>query len=149
MKKEMKIFLEKVPALRSKSKAILTFIYILCLIGIIVLYFYFLNQITWYMPIITQSVMAFIVSLIGYIHTKKAQPYREKYGRLAYQKYFYRYIIPLLMTWYALFFHPLFIAGPSIFPIWMFPSWTPIILTALLLIMFILVSLHIERAGLR
>ncbi|MBD3196928.1 MAG: hypothetical protein GF317_17880 [Candidatus Lokiarchaeota archaeon] len=147
MKEEIKIFLEKVPALHSKGKAIITLMYVLSFVGIIVLYFYFFNQIAWYMPIITQSLMALIVILIGYFHTKKAEHYREKYGRLAYQKYFYRYIIPLLITWYALFFHPLFVTGQSIFPIWIFPSWTPILLAIILFIMFMLVNLHIERAG--
>ncbi|MFO7797107.1 MAG: methyltransferase family protein [Promethearchaeati archaeon] len=147
MKEEFKIFLEKVPALRSKGKAFLTIIYSLGLIGLSIIYFYFLDRIAWYMPIITQIFMAIIVSMIGYVHIKRANYYRNKYGDLAYQKYFYRYIIPLLITWYAIFFHPLFISGPPIFPIWVFPFWTPLLIGIILFIVFILVNLHIERAG--
>ncbi|MBD3216163.1 MAG: hypothetical protein GF311_26355 [Candidatus Lokiarchaeota archaeon] len=147
MKEEIEIFLDKVPALRSKGKAILTIFYLLILVGLSILYFYILDQITWYMPIISQAFMALLVSLIGYVHIQKAEYYKEKYGRLAYQKYFYRYIIPLLVSWYAIFFHPLFISGTPIFPLWILPSWTSIIIGIVLFVLFILVTLHIERAG--
>jgi protein-S-isoprenylcysteine O-methyltransferase Ste14 len=112
------------------------------LIGVVFVYFYFLNQIAWFMPIFTQLIMSLIVVLIGYIHTKRAKYYRETYGDLAYQKYFYRYIIPLLVTWYAVFFHPFFILGRNLLPIWI-----ALILGALFFIMFVLVSIHIEKAG--
>ncbi len=36
------------------------------------------------MPIITQLIMALIASLIGYVHVRRAEHYREKYGDLAY-----------------------------------------------------------------
>jgi len=147
MKEEFKIFLEKVPALRSGFKAFLTLMYLISLIIIMIIYFSVLDPITWFMPILTQAVMAIIVSMIGYVHIKRANYYRNKYGDLAYQKYFYRYIIPLLVFWYAIFFHPLFISGSPIFPIWIFPYWTSIAIGMILFILFILVSLHIERAG--
>ncbi|TXT65773.1 MAG: conserved membrane protein of unknown function [Promethearchaeota archaeon] len=147
MKEEIEIFLDKVPALRSKGKAILTIFYILILVGLSILYFHFVDRITWYMPLISQGFMILLVCLIGYFHIQKADHYKQKYGKIAYQKYFYRYIIPLLVSWYAVFFHPLFISGSPIFPIWVFPSWTSIVIGLILFIFFILVTLRIERAG--
>lgn len=142
MRDEFNTFLEKVPALETWWKALLTILYILSLIGVVIVYFYFLNQIAYFMPIVTQAVMSIIVVLIGYVHTKRAEDYRDKYGGLAYQKYFYHYIIPLLVTWYAIFFHPLFITGENLLPIWL-----ALILGVLFFIMFVLVSIHIEKAG--
>lgn len=142
MRDEFKTFLQKVPALKTWWKALITILYILTLIGIIFAYFYFLNQIAWFMPIFTQTILSLIVVLIGYLHTKRAKYYRETYGDLAYQKYFYRYMIPLLITWYAVFFHPLFIMGEKLLPIWI-----ALILAAIFFILFVLVSIHIEKAG--
>jgi len=86
--------------------------------------------------------MSIIVVFIGYFHIKRAKHYRDKYGDLAYQKYFYRYMIPYLIIWYAVFFHPLFITGPILFPFWI-----ALIPAIIFFIMFILVTIHIERAG--
>lgn len=143
MKEEYVTFLEKVPALRSRGKAILTLLYMICLIGTMIFFFYFFDRIAWYMPILTQSFIAIIISLIGYIHIKKADDYRKKFGELAYQKLFYRFMLPYLVTWYSLFFHPLFISGPIIFSTWLIS----IIIGIILFIFFILVDLHIEKAG--
>jgi protein-S-isoprenylcysteine O-methyltransferase Ste14 len=142
MKEEYQIFLKKVPALRSTGKLILTIIYILSLIALSILYFYCFNPIIWFMPIITQSLMAIIVIIIAYLHLKKAEDYRKKYSNLAYQVYFYHYIIPLLVSWYALFFHPLFISGNPLIP-FLISIWIAIFF----IVIFILVSIHIERAG--
>jgi protein-S-isoprenylcysteine O-methyltransferase Ste14 len=94
------------------------------------------------MPIVTQSIIGLIVIFIGYVHIKRAKHYREKYGNLAYQKFFYRYMIPYLITWYAAFFHPLFIAGPVLFPFWI-----SLILAVVFFVLFLLVTIHIEKAG--
>ena len=142
MKEEYQIFLNKVPALRSFGKVILTIIYILNLITLSILYFYYIDPIMWFMPIATQLLMTVIVIVIAYLHLKKAEPYRKKYGDLAYQVYFYRYKIPLLVSWYALFFHPLFISGNPLFPFLI-----SICIAVFFFIIFILVSIHIERAG--
>lgn len=142
MKEEFKFFLEKVPALRSTGKIILTLLYILSLITLVIVYHYYFNSIIWFMPIITQSLITVFVIIIADLHLKRAKSYREKYGERAYQPYFYRYIIPLLVLWYALFFHPLFIGGTT-----MFPFVISICFAVFFIIMFILVSLHIERAG--
>lgn len=144
MKKEFKIFVEKVPALKSTKKVVLTLIYILGLIGITILFFYIFNRFSWYMPILTQFIMALVATLTGALHLQRerAMKYRKKYEDLAYQKYFYRYIIPCLVSWYAIFFHPLFVTGIKIFPF-----WVALIIGIIFIIMFLLVSLHIERAG--
>ncbi|MFW9998573.1 MAG: methyltransferase family protein [Candidatus Hodarchaeota archaeon] len=142
MKQEYQTFLNKVPALRSLGKIVLTIIYIISLILISILYFFYLDPIIWFMPIATQSLMAVIVVIIAYIHLQNAEHYRKKYGDLAYQAFFYHYIIPLLVSWYALFFHPLFISG-----IRLFPFLISIIMAIIFFIFFILVTIHIERAG--
>jgi hypothetical protein len=51
-------------------------------------------------------------------------------------------MIPYLVTWYACFFHPLFVSGPALLP-----GWLAILLGALFLLLFLLASQHIERAG--
>lgn len=144
MREEFKIFLEKVPALQSRIKAFLSIIYLISLILIMVIYFFILDPIAWFLPILTQTFIAIIVSMIGYVHIKRATYYRNKYGDLAYQKFFYRYMIPYLVAWYALFFHPLFIFGPKLIPFWI-----NIPIGIILFIMFILINLHIEKAGFR
>jgi hypothetical protein len=142
MRKEVDIFLEKVPALRNTWKMILTLIYIVGLIGLVIIYHSLFNPIIWFMPILIQLIISVFVIILGYLHLKKAKNYKEKYGEHAYQPYFYRYIIPLLVFWYDLFFHPLFISGQAILPFMI-----SICLAIFFIIMFILVSIHIERAG--
>ena len=142
MKEQYQIFLKKVPALRSFGKLVLTIIYIFSLIIISILYFFYLNPIAWFMPIATQSLMAVIVVIIAYLHLQNAEHYRKKYGELAYQVFFYHYIIPLLVSWYDLFFHPLFISGNRLLP-----YLISIIIAIVFFIIFILVNIHIERAG--
>ncbi len=142
MKEEYKIFINKVPVLRNKAKAILTIFYILSLILLMVLYFYYIDPITWFMPIITQTLMVIIVIIISYIHFKKADGYRKKYGLLAYQPYFYRYIIPYIVAWYALFYHPLFISQTHLFPF-----LVSIFIAIVLFVILIFITLHIGRAG--
>ena len=142
MKEEFDIFLKKVPALRSTGKIILTLLYIFGLIGLLIVYHYFFNPIFWFMPIVNQSLITVFVIIIAYFHLKIAKSYRKKYGERAYQPYFYRYIIPLLVFWYDLFFHPLFIGGTTILPFLI-----SICFAVFFIIMFILVSIHIERAG--
>jgi protein-S-isoprenylcysteine O-methyltransferase Ste14 len=51
-------------------------------------------------------------------------------------------MIPYLVTWYAGFFHPLFVGGPRLLP-----PWLSIVLGVLFLAIFMLTSLQIERAG--
>jgi protein-S-isoprenylcysteine O-methyltransferase Ste14 len=94
------------------------------------------------MPIITQLIVTLIVTLIAYLHFKYSKRYRSKYGDLAYQYYFFHFILPYLITWYALFFHPLFIQGSPLLPF-----EVSFIIGLLFLVLFILVSIHIERAG--
>lgn len=142
MKEEYQIFISKVPALRNKVKAILTILYILSLIVFLVIYFYYIDQIAWFMPIITQTLVSAIVILISYFHIKKAEDYRKKHRELAYQKFFYHYMIPYLVTWYALFFHPLFISHTLLFPFLI-----SIFIAISLFVISVLVNLHIERAG--
>ena len=86
--------------------------------------------------------MAIIVSVISYIHLKKANNFREKYDSLAYQHFFYRLMIPYLVTWYACFFHPLFISGLPLLPFWI-----SIVICVIFIIMFAITEIHIERAG--
>lgn len=140
-KADFQIFLNKVPVLRSKRYILFTILYILSLITILVLFF-LLDTIYWFMPILTQLILAIIVTVIAYLHFKYVNRYREKYGELAYQYYFFHFMLPYLVTWYALFFHPLFINGSPLLPF-----EVAVFIAILFLLVFILVSIHIERSG--
>ncbi|MFX0064470.1 MAG: methyltransferase family protein [Candidatus Hermodarchaeota archaeon] len=141
-KKDFQIFLDKVPALRTGWKIVLTIVYLLGLIVSVLLFFYFIDPLRWYMPLVTQLIMALIVTLIAYVHFKIVNKYRRKYGKLAYQSYFYHFMLPYLVAWYALVFHPLFISGPALLPF-----FVAIIIAIIFFVITILVSIHIERAG--
>jgi protein-S-isoprenylcysteine O-methyltransferase Ste14 len=86
--------------------------------------------------------MALIVTAISYMHFKIVDGYREKHGPLAYRYYFYQLMIPYLVTWYACFFHPLFVSGAVLLP-W----WLAIGLGVVFLLLMMVTNLHIERAG--
>jgi protein-S-isoprenylcysteine O-methyltransferase Ste14 len=136
------IFLEKVPDLRNPWKALLTVAYVLVLSAICGLFFYYVDRLTPYAALISQLVMALLVTLIGYLHFQKAEVYRQRYGALAYRYFFYHFMVPYLVTWYACFFHPLFVDGPALLP-------RPLALGlgGLCLALMVLVAVHIERAG--
>ena len=105
---DFQLFLEKVPILRKWQYAVLTILYMICLIAISVLFFYFVNRVEWWGPLLSQAIMSVIVCIIGLLHFGYAQIYRKKYQDLAYQRFLYVFILPYLVTWYALFFHPAF-----------------------------------------
>ncbi len=141
-RESLEIFLSKVPDLRSPWRVLLTVVYALGVAFLCGVFFAFLNRLAPYAPLISQFVMAMIVVAIGYIHFKTASAYRERYGALAYRYYFYHLMIPYLVTWYACFFHPMFVRGPQLLP-W----WLALLLGMVFLVLFALASLHIERAG--
>jgi len=141
-KESIGVFLDKVPGLRTPWRAFLTVVYVLLLGFLCGAFFFYLDRLALYAPLVTQLVMALVVTLISYVHFKKAGEYRDKYGSLAYRNFFYRFMIPYLVTWYACFFHPLFVDGKPLLP-----SWLAIGLGVLFLVLLVLTSVHIERAG--
>ena len=143
MKENMRLFVDKVPVLRKPLFAILTVIYSLGIIGLMVLLFYFINQIAWWGPLLSQGIITIVVTIIGLVHFIFAPRFREKYGDLAYQKFFYIFMLPYLFTWYGCFFHPAFIQwGDKLLPI-----WAQAILAAFFILLMILTNLQIEKAG--
>jgi protein-S-isoprenylcysteine O-methyltransferase Ste14 len=136
------VFLDKVPDLRSPRKLGLTLLYVLLLALVCAVFFYYVDRLWRYGPLVSQLVMALVVAVIGYVHFARSGAYRAKHGPLAYRYHFYHLIVPYLVTWYACFFHPLFVAGPALLP-----PWLAILLGVLFLVLFGLTSLHIERAG--
>jgi protein-S-isoprenylcysteine O-methyltransferase Ste14 len=138
----IRVFVNKVPDLKSPWKVLLTLLYVLFLSGLCVLFFYYVDRTAPYMPLVSQLVMALLVTFISYLHFKQAVPYRQKYGALAYRYYFYHFMLPYLVTWYACCFHPLFVGGTVLLP-W----WFAIGGGALLLALTALTGIHIERAG--
>ena len=62
----------------------------------------------------SQALMCLIVTAISAIHFVRARAYRKKYGAMAYRYFFYHLMIPYLVTWYACFFHPVFVSGPRL-----------------------------------
>lgn len=141
-KQSLEIFVSKVPDLKNPGKVFLTVLYMLSLAALCALFFFYVDRLAWYGPILSQLAMALAVTAVSYIHIKAADGYRKRYGPLAYRYYFYHLMIPYLVTWYACFFHPLFVRGPALLP-W----WLAIGLGILFLLLFLLTSMHIERAG--
>ena len=141
-KNDMIIFLEKVPALKSPWKALLTVLYVVALCAVCVLFFSFVNRMGGFAPLISQSVMVVLTVIVEIVHLRTTGAYRAKYGALAYQFHFYHLMIPILVIWYACCFHPIFIGGDPLLPVWL-----AIGLGILLLILVPLVTIHIEQSG--
>ena len=138
----IEVFLDKVPDLRNPWRATLTLLYTIVLAVACGAFFYFVDRLGPYGPLISQAIMCLVVTAISIIHFVLASAYREKYGAMAYRHFFYHLMIPYLVTWYAGFFHPLFVGGPRLLPLWL-----AVVLGVLFLVLFVLTSLHIERAG--
>lgn len=136
------LFLDKVPGLKTPLNILLTVFYLLALALLCGIFFLYTSRLGWYGSVLSQLVMALVVVVIGYIHIRTAAAYREKYTAMAYQHHFYHLMIPYLVTWYACFFHPVFVSGPLLFP-W----WLAIGIAVLLFALFLLSNLQIERAG--
>jgi protein-S-isoprenylcysteine O-methyltransferase Ste14 len=136
------ILLDKVPDLRSPWRILLTVAYVLLLSAACAFFFFAVDRLAWFAPILSQAAMALLVTLIAYLHFEWVGAYRRRYSSLAYRYYFYHLIIPYLVTWYACFFHPLFVSGPALLP-----GWLAIALGLVLLLLFLLATIHIERAG--
>lgn len=136
------ILLAKVPDLRSPWRLLLTASYVLLLGALCGLFFFAVDRLAWFAPIFSQTAMALLVTLIAYLHFKWVRGYRRRYGPLAYRYYFYHLILPYLVTWYACFFHPLFVSGRPLLP-----GWLAIALGIFFLVLCLLASMHIERAG--
>ena len=141
-KQSLKVVVGTVPDLKNPVKVFLTVLYILFLGILCTVFFFCADRLAWYAPILSQFIMALTVTAISYIHFRVVDDYRERYGPLAYRYYFYHLMLPYLVTWYACFFHPLFVSGPMLLP-W----WLAIGLGILFLLLFLLVNIHIERAG--
>ncbi len=141
-KEAIEVLIGKVPALKSSWKAFVTVLYAACLAILCVLFFSYVDRLVWYAPLISQLMIALLTALIGYLHFQLVGWYRERYGPLAYQPYFYHLMMPYLVAWYACFFHPLFVDGPALLP-----PWLSIVLGAFFLVLCPITAFHIERAG--
>ncbi len=140
--KDLKLFIEKVPLLKKKRYIFLTILYMVSLIALSVSFFYFINVIEWWGPLLSQGIISIIVTFIGLLHFRFAPRFRKKYEELAYQRFFYVFILPYLVTWYACFFHPAFITGEKLLPI-----WAQALLIVFCLLLMILTNIQIEKAG--
>ena len=136
------ILLDKVPDLRRPWGILLTVLYTAALATLCILFFTGVNRLGPYAPLISQLVMAMVTALLSYLHFKRVDWYRERYGALAYRYYFYHLMLPYLVAWYACFFHPLFIDGPALLP-----TWLATVLGVFFLLLVPITSVHIERAG--
>jgi protein-S-isoprenylcysteine O-methyltransferase Ste14 len=135
-------FLTKVPDLSNPWRVILTLLYVLLLAAACCAFFYVIDRLGPYGPLISQAAICLVVTAISAIHFVQAGAYRIKYGALAYRYFFYYLMIPYLVTWYACFLHPLFVSGPRLLS-----PWLAVFLGLAFLVLFLLTSLHIERAG--
>ena len=140
--KDMKLFIEKVPILKKPLYVLLTILYLIGLITLTVFFFYLINKVVWWGPLLSQAIMSVIVCTIGILHFRYASIYRRKYPDLAYQRFLYVFILPYLVAWYGCFFHPAFIKGSRLLPI-----WAQVILIVFCSFLMISTSIQIERAG--
>ena len=138
----IEIFLTKVPDLRNPWRLALTVLYMLLWAVACAAFFTFVDRLAPYGPLISQAVMCLVVTAISTIHFVLANAYRERYGVMAYRYFFYHLMIPYLFTWYACFFHPLFVSGPRLLPLWL-----AMLLGVVFLALTVLATLQIERAG--
>ena len=138
----VEIFVAKVPDLGNPWRAALTVLYALLWAAACGAFFYFVDRLAPYGPLISQAIICLVVTAISAIHFVRASAYRERYGAMAYRYFFYHLMIPYLVTWYACFFHPLFVSGPPLLPLWL-----AILLAILFLILTVLTTVQIERAG--
>lgn len=143
-REDIDLFISKVPALKNPLNVVLTILYILALSVGCFVYFYLLNPLAVWMPVVTQFVMALVVVWISWRHLSRAEAYRKQYGDLAYQPYFYRLMIPYLVTWYAVFFHPLGVRGTALLPMEL-----AIGLGVSLMVVMVLTSIRLEQSGFR
>lgn len=141
-KEAMQVLLEKVPDLKVPWKVLLTVLYTALLAFVCALFFHHVDRLSRYAPLISQGIMALLTALISWLHFRLAGWYRDTYGPLAYRTYFYHLMLPYLVAWYACFFHPLFISGPALLPV-----WVSIVLGVFFLLLVPITSVHIERAG--
>ncbi len=141
-KKGPELLMEKVPDLKTSKGKILLILYIFVTFGGCLLFFFWIDGLVWYGPLISQLSVVLIGTAFSIGHFKTASGYREKYGDLAYRYHFYHYVIPILMTWYAACFHPLFVGGQEILP-W----WIAISVCVLLFLIVILTEVQIEKSG--
>ena len=138
----IEVFLTKVPDLRNPWRVVLTLLYALIWAAACGAFFYIVDRLAPYGPLLSQAIMCLVVTAISIIHFVRASAYRERYGAMAYRYFFYHLMIPYLVTWYAGFVHPLFVSGPRLLP-----PWLAIPLGILFLALTVLASLQIERAG--
>ena len=68
-KKSLGIFLNKVPDLRNPWKAFITVVYVLILFFLCGAFFFFIDRLAPYAAIISQLVMALVVTVISYVHS--------------------------------------------------------------------------------
>jgi len=61
---------DKVPDLKSPGKVFLTVLYVLCLGALCAVFFFYVDRIAWYAPVLSQFAVALIVTAISYIHFK-------------------------------------------------------------------------------
>jgi protein-S-isoprenylcysteine O-methyltransferase Ste14 len=141
-KEAFAVFLRKVPDLRSPWRAALTVLYVAGLGVVCGLFFAVVDRLGRYAPLVSQAAMALLVVGASYLHFRHAAAYRRRHGELAYRYFFYHYMIPLLVTWYACFFHPLFVNGPRLLPV-----WAAVPLGGIGLLLLLLINLRMEQAG--
>jgi protein-S-isoprenylcysteine O-methyltransferase Ste14 len=141
-KKGTELLKDKVPDLKTSKGKILSAIYLFGTFGACLLFFLWVDILVLYGPLFSQLCIALLGTVLSIAHFRTAARYREKHGDLAYRYHFYHYVIPILVTWYACCFHPLFVGGPHLLP-W----WIAISLAILLFLIVILTEVQIEKSG--
>jgi hypothetical protein len=132
---------EKVPDFQPprKSAVILTGWFLLFLMCLLFLWCF--DSFAWYAPLISQLIIALLCTALAYLHMKNAQKYQKKYSERAYRYFFFRFIVPIFATWYALEIHPVLVKGEPFLPL-----WAALVMGVFLLLFRPLTLIHIKRA---
>jgi protein-S-isoprenylcysteine O-methyltransferase Ste14 len=141
-KKGYELLKENVAAFKTPWKsAVIFIIWCLLFLGWIVFFLWF-DGLVWYGALLSQLIAALICAAFSYAHIKNVKKYQTKYGKLAYQYFFFHFIMPLCATWAACVFHPLLVGGSTLLPFWL-----AIIVGAFLLSIRVLTGWHIRLSG--
>lgn len=126
-KSGMDIYLEYVPALGVWYKALATYLYQIMIFIVVMILFWWISTNYLYGALFFQAIIAFLAILpFAYItrnSEKLRKKYREKYGKLAYQHLYYRYIIYTLPFGASSLYFPILLKTDYFLPaIITFPS---------------------------
>ncbi|HDD69046.1 MAG TPA: hypothetical protein ENG61_01655 [Candidatus Korarchaeota archaeon] len=126
---------KEVPELRSRWKTFLIAAFFILVISAWIVFFWWIDKLLSYGPLMSQFLVAFIASNLEYMAIMEAPLFRERFGEQALRVYLFSRVIPLYVCWIALMLHPLLVEGDRLLPRWVsVPSGTMLMIYGFLLL---------------